>query len=163
MKQLREHTSLKTSTTRSNRTGNNITIRIRDNRLTRSQDKNNNKLDQVVVIVARTMKLLYVVRPQALVSDMGHWTMQLGIAHSYKIKATEISKRGKQPFKHHLRTKQDNFSSSNNKAYSKHIIRMPILLSSNRIEMHKGGRIDHSSKGVHTILIVSMQMLRVML
>ena len=72
MKQLRGHISLRTSTIRSNWIGSNTTSRIRDNRLTSNQDRNNNKLDQVVVIVARTTKPLYVVRPSVLVSDVGH-------------------------------------------------------------------------------------------
>ena len=54
-------------------------------------------------------------------------------------------------------------SSNNNKANNKHKIRMLVLHSSNGIEIHKGGRIGHSSKDVPTILIVLMQMLRVML
>ena len=89
--------------------------------------------------------------------------MQLGIAHSYKIKVTEISNRGKQPLRHQLTTKLVNLSSSNNKADGKHRTRMLVLHSSSRIEMHKGGRIGHNNKDGHNILIVLMQMMRVML
>ena len=89
--------------------------------------------------------------------------MQLGIAHSYKIKATKISNRAKQPLRHQLRTKLDNLSSSNNMTGNKFRTRMLVLHSSSRTKMHKGGRIGHSSKGVHTISTVLMQRLRVML
>ena len=78
--------------------------------------------------------------------------MQLGITHSYKTKATEISNRGKQHLRHQLRTKLDQLSSSNNnKVDNKHRTRMLVLHSSNKTEMHKGGRIGHSSKGRHII------------
>ena len=63
MKQLKEDTSLRTSTIRSYGIGYNTTSRIKDSRVTRSQDKNNNRQDQVVVTVARTMKPPYIVRP----------------------------------------------------------------------------------------------------
>ena len=154
---------MRTSTIRSYGIGNNTASRIKDSMVTRSQEKKNNRQDQVVIIVSRTMKPLFVVRLQELVSSVGHWTMQLGIAHSYKTKTTEISNRGKQALKYQLRTELDNLSSNNKKADNKHRTRMLVLHSSNRTEMHKGGRIGHSSKGGHTILIMLTQMLRVML
>ena len=158
---------MRTSTIRSYGIGNNTASRIRDSRVTRSQDRNNNKQDQVVVTVARTMKLQYVVRPQELASGVGQWTMQLGIAHNYKTKAIEIRNRGMQSLRHQLKTKPDDLSSNSSKADNKHRIRMLVLHNSSRIEMHKGGRIGHSSKDEHTISTVSMPMpmpmLRVML
>ena len=129
---------------------------------TRSKDKNKTLQDKVHVhIVARTVRLHNVVRPRELALDVGLWTMPFEIVHKCKIRLIGTSHRGKQHHRLQLRTKQDHLSS--NKAGNKFRIRMLVLLSSSsRTEMHKGGRIDNSSKGGHTILIVSMPMLRAM-
>ena len=102
---------------------------------------------------AKTMKLHNAVKPPVLVLSVELWTMQSRTAHNFRIKVIGISNRDKQllGIRHELRTKLDNLSGNNNKANSKHITRMLVLHSSNKLEMHKGGRIGHSSKGGHTI------------
>ena len=129
------------------------------------QDQNPPRQGAYVHTVAKIMKLYNVVKPWALALGVGLWIMPFEIAHNYKTKAIGISNRGKQPLRirHQLRIKQDHLSSSSNsKADKKLIIRMLILHSSSRIEMHKGGKIGHSSKDGHIISIVSMPMLRAM-
>ena len=112
-------------------------------------------------IVAKIMRLHNVVKPRELVLDVGLWIMPFEIAHKYKIRPTGTSHKGKQHHRLQPRIKQDHLSS--NKVGNKFKIRMLVLLSSSsRTEMHKEGRIDHGSKGGHTILIVSMPMLRAM-
>ena len=112
-------------------------------------------------IVAKIMKRHNVVKPRELVLNVGLWIMPFETVHKCKIRLIETSHRGKQHHRLQPRTKQDHLSS--NKAGNKFKIRMLVLLSSSsRTEMHKGGRIDHSSKAEHTILIVSMPMLRAM-
>ena len=147
MKQSRGRINLKISTTRLFGTG---SSRTKGSNRIKGQDIIRILQDRVVVTVARTMKLLTVVKPLVFVSGVGQWTLQSEIAQLYQIKAIEIRNRDKPLLitNHQL----DNLSKANNKSR----IRMLVLHS--KIEMHKEDKIrhgtGHSSKDGYTILTV---------
>ncbi|XXG47563.1 hypothetical protein AAC387_Pa02g2190 [Persea americana] len=110
------------------------------------------------------MRPVSVARPQALASDVDHWTTPSKIAPFYRIKPIGINNQDKQLLRtnHQFRIGLDNLS-NNSSSKANHKDRIRLLVLPSKIGMRKGDRIRHktgyNSKDVHIILIVWMKTL----